>query len=47
MIDTDQTEEEYSEIQNNTKNSGFIATIAYLASLVMPFICYIWLTFFR
>jgi len=47
MIHTTQSEEVNSDEDTNLHNSGFIGTVSYLASLVMPFICYIWTTFFR
>ena len=47
MVHATLSEEVNSDEQTNLHNSAFIGIVTYLASLVMPFICYIWQTFFR
>lgn len=47
MINKLNSEEVNPDIQKSQGNSGFIGTITYLLSLVMPFLTYLWLSFFR
>lgn len=47
MINTLNSEEVNPDVRKSRGNFRFIGTFIYLANLVMPFIWYLWLSFFR